>query len=181
MTFTPLHIKDSFLIEPGLYKDHRGFFFESYNKADLEKVLGHVIHFVQDNHSVSKKGVLRGMHYQEGEKAQAKMVRVIRGAAIDIIVDLRKESPTYGEQYKVRLSAENFKILFIPRGVAHGFLALEDDTLFVYKCDNFYSPDAERGIIYNDPFLKLDWEYPEDRLIISEKDRQLPCFNPINL
>ena len=153
----------------------------SYLKSVLESYLGHSIDFVQDNHSVSGKGVLRGLHYQKGEFAQAKLVRVTSGSVIDVVVDLRKGSPTYGEYYKTLLSAENKKILFVPRGMAHGFLALEDHTEFVYKCDNYYNKSAEEGIIYNDPSLNIDWEYPVDKMIISEKDRALPNLSEFTI
>lgn len=181
MEIQQTNLEGCFLIDPTVYEDSRGLFFESYNLNELQEVLGRSIQFVQDNHSISGKGVLRGLHYQRGEMAQAKLVRVIKGEAIDIVVDLRPDSETFGHHYKTRLSATNRRILFIPRGMAHGFLALEDQTEFVYKCDNFYDAQSESGIIYNDPALNIDWEYPKDEIILSEKDRGLPGMADIKI
>ena len=174
-------IEGCILLEPKVFSDERGTFFVSYEKSQLESLLDHPISFVQDNHSVSRKGVLRGLHFQTGNHAQAKLVRVTRGAVIDVVVDLRKESPTFGKHFKTELSAQNKKILFVPRGLAHGFLALEDQTEFVYKCDNYYNKSSEEGIIFNDPSLNIDWEYPIDKMIISEKDLNLPNFTDIKI
>ncbi len=151
-------------------------FFESFNKAALEKELGSVINFVQDNHSHSKKGVLRGLHFQEGPHAQAKLVRVVSGSVLDVVVDLRKNSPTYRQHLSIFLAADQYQLLYIPRGMAHGFLSLEDDTLFLYKCDNYYNKDFECGIRFNDKDLEIDWKYPQSQLILSEKDKELPSF-----
>ncbi|MEX0291176.1 MAG: dTDP-4-dehydrorhamnose 3,5-epimerase, partial [Flavobacteriaceae bacterium] len=137
------------------------------------------VHFVQDNHSVSHRGVLRGLHFQRGSHAQAKLVRVIKGEVLDIILDIRKDSPTFGKHFKVRLSEQNKKILFIPKGIAHGFLALTDETIFVYKCDQYYNKEAESGIIYNDPQWGIDWEFPAEEIILSEKDLSLPTFDAL--
>ena len=181
MTISKNNIADSFLITPQDFEDERGIFFESFNQKAFEKVLGNPIQFVQDNHSISKKGVLRGLHFQTGKYAQAKLVRVVKGAAVDVIVDIRKDSPSFGNHYKVRLSEQNKKILFIPKGLAHGFLALEEDTVFVYKCDAYYNKEAESGIIYNDPQWNIDWEFPSDQIILSRKDKALPRFNALGI
>ena len=174
-------LKGCYLIHPRIFEDSRGQFFESYNKAELEKLLGTEIRFVQDNHSVSSKGVLRGLHFQRGEHAQTKLVRVIAGEVLDVVVDMRPESPTYGQHFKTKLSAKNNNMLFIPKGMAHGFLCLSDPTIFTYKCDNYYHPESEGGIIYNDPSLNIDWEFPSDKIILSEKDKNLPAFNNLEL
>ena len=170
-------IHGCFIVEPKVFKDERGYFYESFNKILWEKHTKSNINFVQDNESSSSKGVLRGLHFQMGEHAQAKLVRVIKGKVQDVCVDLRKNSPTFGQYLTIELSEENKKQLFIPRGFAHGFLVLEDDTIFSYKCDNFYNKSSEAGIIYNDSTLNIDWNFPERELIISEKDKALPTFN----
>ncbi len=153
--------------------DHRGYFFESFNINKFKKVAGFSIDFVQDNQSFSKKGVLRGLHYQSPPYEQAKLVRVLQGEIMDVVVDLRKESDTFGKKYTVILNKENKKQLFVPRGFAHGFIALKD-SIFLYKCDNFYNPNSENGINYKDPFLSIDWKLNENEIIISEKDKHLP-------
>lgn len=168
-------------MEPTLFDDERGRFFESYNHREFQEKTGLRVNFVQDNHSISKKGVLRGLHFQAGEYAQAKLVRVIKGAVLDVVVDLRKGSSTFGEYFKTRLSEDNHKMLFIPEGMAHGFLALEEDTVFTYKCSRYYHKSAESGIIYNDADLDIDWEYPSHEIILSEKDRQLLSFKDLGL
>lgn len=177
MTISETNIADSFLIRPDIYEDERGTFFESFNQSEFEKTLGQPIQFVQDNHSISNKGVLRGLHYQKGKYAQAKLVRVVKGEVIDVILDIRKDSPSFGEHFKIRLSEQNKIMLFIPKGVAHGFLALEEETVFVYKCDAYYNKEAESGIIYNDPQWNIDWEFPAGQIILSQKDSVLPLFN----
>ena len=181
MTISKNNIAGSFIINPDIYEDERGTFFESFNQKEFEKILEYPIQFVQDNHSISNKGVLRGLHFQRGKHAQSKLVRVVRGEVIDVIVDIRKDSPTFGEQFKLRLSDKNKKILFIPKGVAHGFLALEEETVFVYKCDEYYNKAAESGIMYNDPQWNIDWEFPADQIILSKKDSLLPAFNELGL
>ncbi|MCX2679754.1 dTDP-4-dehydrorhamnose 3,5-epimerase [Galbibacter sp. EGI 63066] len=163
-----------FIIEPQVFHDERGYFFESFNQQEFEKGIGRKVHFVQDNQSFSKRGVVRALHYQTREYAQAKLVRVIQGKVLDIAVDLRKESETFGQYTAIELSAENKKQLFIPRGFAHGFLTLSETSEFFYKCDDFYCKEAEGGIIYNDPEIGVDWSFPEDELIISAKDKKLP-------
>lgn len=174
-------LQGCYLIEPNIYNDHRGIFFESYNKREMDSQLGKSIEFVQDNQSISNKGVLRGLHYQEGIAAQAKLVRVVRGEVIDVVVDIRPESRSFGQYIKTRLSADNNKMIFIPKGMAHGFLSLQDQTVFVYKCDNYYKKEAERGILYSDPALNIDWEFPDEALILSEKDLALPKMEDLAL
>jgi len=178
---TETNLKGCYLLEPTVFKDKRGAFFESYNKEDFEQHIGKTVDFVQDNHSISNKGVLRGLHFQKGEYAQAKLVRAVKGEVLDVIVDIRKDSPTFGQHFRIRLSSKNQKMVFIPKGLAHGFLTLEDDTIFVYKCDNYYNKKAERGIIYNDTDLNVNWEYPQDQVILSEKDKLLPRFKDLRL
>lgn len=175
MNIEPIFIKDAYLLKPKLFLDSRGYFFESYNSKIL-KEFGLNSRFVQDNESLSHKGVLRGLHYQIGEHAQAKLVRVIKGSVLDVIVDIRPQSETYGMHYKVVLSEENKYQLLVPRGFAHGFLVLEDHTIFSYKCDNYYNKDSERGIIYNDKTLNIDWGMSEKDLKLSEKDILLSSF-----
>lgn len=179
MILHPTALPDCYIIEPKVFKDSRGLFFESYNKADLENALKRPVNFVQDNHSVSRKGVLRGLHFQKGEFAQAKLVRVVTGEAQDVVVDLREDSPTFGHHISMRLSAKNRLMIFIPRGMAHGFVALEDNTCFLYKCDNYYNMEAEGGIKFNDPDLAINWELPQQELILSEKDRALSGFRDL--
>ena len=149
---------------------------ESFNENTFEKGIWQKVHFIQDNQSYSSKGVLRGLHYQTGANAQAKLVRVLQGEVLDVAVDIRPESPTYGQSFSILLSAENQKQLFIPRGFAHVFLVTSQTATFFYKCDNFYNKESEGGIIYNDPALKIDWNFPETELIISEKDIILPTL-----
>lgn len=167
-------LKGCFIIEPIVFEDGRGYFFESYNHKSFSTLIQSDVNFVQDNESFSAKGVLRGLHYQIGKHAQSKLVRVIQGKVLDVAVDIRKDSETFGLYVSIVLSGNNKKQLFIPRGFAHGFLVLEDNTVFSYKCDNYYNKASEEGIIYNDPTLNIDWQFPQDNLIISEKDVQLP-------
>ncbi|WP_339865819.1 dTDP-4-dehydrorhamnose 3,5-epimerase [uncultured Algoriphagus sp.] len=170
-------LKGCFILEPKVFEDERGYFFESYNEELFNKLTETQTIFVQDNQSFSSKGVLRGLHYQTGEWAQAKLVRVVSGAVLDVAVDMRKESGTYGEYVAVELSDKNKKQLFVPRGFAHGFVVLSDTAEFFYKCDNFYNKASEAGIIFNDKDLSIDWKLPKDSLIVSEKDWQLPSFS----
>ena len=181
MKITETQLKGCFILEPTVYEDERGIFFESYHKTNLEKALGKTINFVQDNISVSKKGVLRGLHYQAGKHAQSKLVQVVQGEVLDIVVDLRRESNTYGQYFKLKLSSENRKSLFIPKGMAHGFLALTPEVIFSYKCDSHYQKESERGIRYNDPDLDIDWETQEMELILSSKDLQLPQWKNLQV
>ncbi len=167
----PLEIPDLLLIEPTAFGDQRGFFMETYNRREFEK-LGLKDDFVQDNHSRSVKGVIRGLHYQLRERAQAKLVRVIRGEIFDVAVDLREGSPYFGKWVGVRLSAENRLMLYIPEGFAHGFAVLSEEAEVLYKTSDFYSPQHERGIIWNDPEIGISW--PVQNPILSEKDRHWP-------
>lgn len=179
MIVTETRLKGCFTIEPRLFEDERGVFFESFQKEKLEKELGQPLHFVQDNQSISKKGVLRGLHFQEGTYAQAKLVQVIQGTILDVIVDLRKDSDTFGQHVKIKLTGDQKKLIFIPKGMAHGFVVLSEEAVFAYKCDNYYHQPSERGIAYNDITLNIDWEYPTEQLILSEKDAELPSFNEL--
>jgi len=176
---TETHLKACFVIEPKVFEDKRGIFFESYQKRKLDAALGYDVNFVQTNHSVSKQGVLRGLHFQTGIYAQAKLVRVIRGEVLDVVVDLRIGSPTFAEHFKLKLSANNAKSIFIPKGMAHGFLTLSKEALFTYQCDNYYDKEADRGVIYNDDDLNIDWEIPIDKLTLSSKDIILPSFKEV--
>lgn len=171
-------IKGVKIIEPDVFGDERGWFCEQYNAARY-KAAGITADFVQDNESFSSKGVVRGLHWQAGEHCQAKLVRVIRGAAWDVAVDIRKDSPTFGKHVAVTLTAENRKQFFIPRGFAHGFIVLEDNTLFSYKCDNFYCAAADRGMRFDDPALGIEWPKVDVELRLSEKDRRHPMFSDI--
>jgi dTDP-4-dehydrorhamnose 3,5-epimerase len=169
-------LKDCFILKPDIFRDERGIFFETYHRENFRKVTGWDIDFVQDNQSVSSYGVLRGLHFQKGVMAQAKLVRVIQGKVLDIVVDIRKDSETFGKHFSIVLDAIEHTQLFVPRGFAHGFITLSEHSVFAYKCDNFYDKGSETGIIYNDATLSLDWHLPEEDMIISEKDRQLPGF-----
>ena len=170
-------LKGCYIIEPMVFEDERGYFLESFNQEGFNRLVGSNINFVQDNESFSSKGVLRGLHYQRGEYAQAKLVRVIKGKVLDVAVDLRKNSQTYGEHISIELSEENKKQIFVPKGFAHGFVVLSETTIFSYKCDNFYNKESESGIVYNDSTLDIDWKLKESEFIISEKDLVLPNFN----
>lgn len=171
---TPL--KDCFILKPTLFRDERGVFSETYNKKVFKEITGLDIDFVQDNQSISSYGVLRGLHFQMGKMAQSKLVRVIKGKVLDVVVDVRKESETFGKQFSLILDdVENLQ-LFVPKGFAHGFITLSEKSIFSYKCDNFYDKTSEGGIIYNDATLAIDWHLPKEDFIISEKDLQLPTF-----
>ena len=172
LTLTP--IKDLVVIEPKVFGDERGYFYEAYNKNTFHE-LGLDYDFVQDNQSFSRKGVLRGLHFQKNYP-QAKLVRVIEGEVFDVAVDLRKDSPTYGKWYGVVLSGENKKMFMIPRGFAHGFLVLSETATFSYKCDDFYHPNDEGGIIYNDPTIGVEWPSLDCEIILSEKDKDHKPF-----
>lgn len=170
MKFTEQHIKGVWLIEPKVFDDQRGYFMESYRKTLFDEQIGKT-DFIQDNESKSTRGVLRGMHYQTGEYSQAKLVRALRGAVLDVAVDLRKSSPTFGQYVAVELTEDNKKQLFIPRGFAHGFLVLSNDAIFGYKVDNTYSPTHEASLAWNDPTVNIDWNFDENELILSPKDK----------
>lgn len=174
MTVINTPLADCFVIVPRVFNDDRGYFFESFNQKTFAEKTGKLINFVQDNQSYSTKGVLRGLHLQKGEFAQSKLVRVTKGEVLDVAVDLRKNSPTFGQHYAVRLSAENNHQFFIPRGFGHGFIVLSDDAIFQYKCDNYYNKQAEGGIHYADLALGIDWILNADEFIVSEKDDILP-------
>ncbi len=159
------------VLEPEVFKDSRGRFEESYNQSKFEKIIKEKINFCQDNQSISKKNVLRGLHYQEHPFEQSKLIKVIHGSICDVVVDLRKKSNTFGQHFKIVLSKENNLQLFIPKGFAHGFLSLEEETVVSYKVDNFYNQKSEKCILFDDPTLKINWEIEKNKIIISEKDR----------
>jgi len=181
MKATETKLKGCFILEPKVFSDERGYFLESFNNDLFNKVTNTKTDFVQDNESFSTKGVLRGLHYQLGEFAQAKLVRVISGKVLDVAVDIRKESETFGDCISVELTGDNKKQLFVPRGFAHGFVVLSETAIFSYKCDNFYNKASEGGIIYNDATLGIDWKLSQKNLIISEKDVILPNLEQANL
>ncbi|QKF90559.1 dTDP-4-dehydrorhamnose 3,5-epimerase [Arcobacter cloacae] len=174
MTFTRTNIPDVVIIEPTVHGDSRGYFVETFRQDKLEEFLGYKINFCQDNESKSSKGVLRGLHYQLPPHAQTKLVRVISGRVLDVAVDIRRNSPTFGQHVAVLLSVENKKQLLVPRGFAHGFVVLEDDTIFAYKVDNYYSPQCDRGIAFDDENLNIDWILNHDELNLSAKDTKQP-------
>ena len=174
MIFTETKLKGCFIIEPKIIRDERGYFMESFNEQTFQKGIGQNVHFVQDNQSYSTKGVLRGLHYQTGEYAQAKLVRVLQGEVLDVAVDIRPNSDTFGHYEAIFLSGENQKQFFIPRGFAHGFLVTSETATFFYKCDNFYNKESEGGLMYNDETINIDWQFPTAELLISDKDTILP-------
>ncbi|MGJ0377552.1 dTDP-4-dehydrorhamnose 3,5-epimerase [Aliarcobacter cryaerophilus] len=180
MTFTRTAIPDVVIIESKVHGDSRGYFVETFRQDKLEEFLGYQINFCQDNESKSSKGVLRGLHYQLPPHAQTKLVRVISGRVLDVAVDIRKNSPTFGQHVAVELSGENKKQLLIPRGFAHGFVVLEDDTVFAYKVDNYYSPECDRGIAFDDKNLNIDWILKKEELNLSPKDTKQPKLNETN-
>lgn len=169
------NIKGVVIIEPRLFKDDRGYFFESYSERDFNKQVGE-IHFVQDNESKSSYGVMRGLHFQRPPFTQSKLVRCVKGAVLDVAVDIRKGSPTYGQHVAVELTEDNHRQFFIPRGFAHGFAVLSPEAIFQYKCDNFYHPDADGGISILDTSLGIDWRIPTEHAILSEKDTKHPLL-----
>lgn len=180
MDFKETEIKGVYVIEPRVFNDARGYFFEAWKKAEFEKYVGK-IDFIQDNESKSSYGVLRGLHYQKGDYAQAKLVRVIKGKVLDVAVDLRKSSATFGKYVMVELSDENKRQFFIPRGFAHGFLVLSDEAIFTYKVDNVYAPQAEAGIRWNDPDVGIEWPIDLSRVLTSEKDLVQPFLREAEL
>jgi dTDP-4-dehydrorhamnose 3,5-epimerase len=175
MKITETDIKGLFIVEPKLWVDDRGYFYESYNKKYFEDA-GIQADFVQDNQSLSQKGTLRGLHAQQDPHAQGKLVRVISGKVMDVAVDIRKKSPTYGKHISIELSAENHKMLWVPPGFAHGFVTLQDDTIFVYKVTSLYNKDSEIGVSWNDADLNINWGIDSSEVILSEKDKELPAF-----
>jgi len=164
-------LKDCYIIRDTVFEDSRGYFFESFNQQKFQSLTGLNVAFVQDNQSQSSKGVLRGLHFQQEEHAQAKLVRVLKGSVLDVAVDIRQGSPTFGEHIAVELTANNHTQLFVPRGFAHGFIVLEDETVFFYKCDNYYNKASEAGIMFNDTNLNIDWQLNEAEFILSDKDK----------
>jgi len=174
---TPL--KDCYIIHDTVFEDSRGYFFESFNRQKFEELTGISAGFVQDNQSSSTRGVLRGLHFQRGEHAQAKLVRVLQGTVLDVAVDIRNDSPTFGKYFALELSDSSRTQLFIPRGFAHGFVVLSERAVFFYKCDNYYNKASEGGILYDDASLNIDWQLPEESLILSDKDKQNPLFKDI--
>ena len=179
MKATETKLKGCFVIEPSVFNDDRGYFFESYNNEKFEELTGATVNFVQDNESFSTKGVLRGLHFQKGAHAQAKLVRVTHGEVLDVAVDIRPDSETFLQVVTERLSAENKKQLFVPRGFAHGFIVLSNTVVFNYKCDNFYNKASEGGIIYNDETLHIDWLLDSKDFLVSEKDLVLPTVKDL--
>ena len=180
MEYIETEIAGVYILEPKVFQDQRGYFFESYRQEDFDEHVGKTL-FVQDNESKSCRGVLRGLHYQKGEYSQAKLVRVIKGCVLDVAVDLRKSSPTFGKYVMVELSEENKRQLFIPRGFAHGFLVVSDEAVFTYKVDNVYAPQAEAGIAYDDPDIGISWPIDSNEVIVSEKDRKNIAFKDAEL
>ena len=172
-------LTDAFVFKPRVFQDERGYFYESFNEKAFESLIGKKVNFIQDNQSYSSKGTLRGLHFQKGEAAQAKLVRVTKGSAYDVAVDLRPDSPTFKQWYGVELSEDNHLQFFIPRGFAHAFVALENNTIFQYKVDNYYSSANDGGVIWNDENLAISW--PEIKLELSDKDKNLPKLNQLNL
>jgi dTDP-4-dehydrorhamnose 3,5-epimerase len=179
MKFTRTHIQDVIILEPIVHGDDRGYFLETFRQDKLDEFIGFKINFIQDNESKSGKGVLRGLHYQLAPAAQTKLVRVIQGRVLDIAVDIRKGSPTFGQHVAVELTSENKKQLLVPRGFAHGFVVLEDETVFSYKVDNYYSPENDRGIAFNDAVLNVDWRINQDGLNLSAKDKLQPLLREV--
>ena len=184
MLFIPQSIPDVLVIEPKIHGDQRGYFVEIFRQDKLEQTLGYKVNFIQDNESKSSKGVLRGLHFQLAPHAQSKLVRVIEGAVLDVAVDIRIGSPSFGQHVKVVLSGENKKQIFIPRGFAHGFVVLTDTATFAYKVDNYYSPECDRGLTFDDAELNIDWQLPKEQLQLSDKDTKqaklaelLDCFD----
>ena len=174
MTIISTPLAGCLVIQPHVFNDGRGYFFESFNQQKFADATGFEIDFIQDNQSYSIKGVLRGLHLQKGEHSQAKLVRVTKGEVLDVAVDLRKGSVTYGQHYSVILSEENNNQFFIPRGFAHGFIVLSDEAIFQYKCDNYYNKESEGGVHYADPNLNIDWKMNIDDVLVSDKDLELP-------
>lgn len=180
MKFQRTFLEDVIVIEPQVHGDSRGYFMETFRQDKLEEFLGHKLNFCQDNESKSSKGVLRGLHYQLHPAAQTKLVRVIQGSVLDVAVDIRIGSPTFGKHFTVELSEKNKKQLLIPRGFAHGFVVLEEDTIFAYKVDNYYSPQNDRGIAFDDINLNINWVLKREELKLSDKDTKQPKLHETN-
>ena len=176
MKFIPQDIPDIMVIEPKAHGDERGYFVETFRQDKFEDVLGYKVNFIQDNESKSSKGVLRGLHFQLAPHAQSKLVRVMEGAVLDVAVDIRKGSPSFGQHVAVELSGDNKKQMFIPRGFAHGFVVLTDTATFAYKVDNYYSPECDHGLAFDDIDLNIDWQLTKQQLLLSDKDTQQPTL-----
>lgn len=176
MNIISTSIDGVFIVEPRVFGDARGYFFESFSARDFAAATGIDVTFVQDNESFSRYGVLRGLHFQLPPHAQSKLVRVVRGAVLDVAVDLRAGSPTYGQHVAVELSADNHRQFFMPKGFAHGFSVLSPEVIFQYKCDNYYHPESEGALAWDDPDLAIDWQLPADQVLLSEKDKHHPAF-----
>ncbi len=179
MKFTPQKIADVLVLEPIVHGDERGYFVETFRQDLFEKAVGHRVDFVQDNESKSSKGVLRGLHFQLAPYAQSKLVRVIEGSVLDVAVDIRQGSKTFGQYVAVELNAKNKKQMFVPRGFAHGFVVLSDTAIFAYKVDNYYSPECDRGLAFDDSQLAIDWQLPQASLQLSDKDTKQPLLNEL--
>lgn len=179
MKFIAQSIPDIFIIEPIVHGDHRGYFIETFRQDEFEDAIGHKVHFVQDNESKSSKGVLRGLHYQLAPQAQSKLVRVIEGSVLDVAVDIRRNSPTFGQYVAVELTEDNKKQMFIPRGFAHGFVVLSEMAIFSYKVDNYYSPEHDRGLAFDDAQLNIDWILASENLLLSDKDTEQPSLSEL--
>ena len=180
MKFIPQTIPEVVLIEPEVHGDHRGYFVETFRQDKFEKAIGHKVNFIQDNESKSSKGVLRGLHFQLPPFAQSKLVRVIEGEVLDVAVDIRKGSPTFGQHVSAILNDENKHQIFIPRGFAHGFVVLSDTAIFTYKVDNYYSPESDRGLAFDQADLNIDWKLPKEQLKLSGKDQKQPCLEDLD-
>ena len=178
MNIIETDIKGLYVIEPKVFGDSRGYFFEAFSQREFEKVIGPV-YFVQDNESKSCYGVVRGLHFQKGENAQAKLVRAVKGKVLDVAVDLREGSPTYGKHFAVELSEDNHRQMFIPKGFAHGFSVLSEEAIFQYKCDAYYAPESEGAVAWDDPDLAIDWRIPADKVLLSAKDSCHPKLKDI--
>lgn len=177
MEFIKQSIPEILLIKPTVFGDERGYFMETFHKKNFEAAVGYAVNFVQDNESKSTKGVLRGLHFQRTPYAQSKLVRVIEGRVLDVAVDIRKGSPTFGQHVAVELSSDNKHQLFIPRGFAHAFVVLSDSAIFAYKVDNYYSPESDAGLAYDDATLNIGWQLPIEQLVLSEKDKKQPSLS----
>ena len=173
MTVSETELKDCFIIEPQIFSDERGYFFESFHKDKFQQLTNIEVDFLQDNEAFSNRGIIRGLHFQKGQFAQAKLVRVVKGKVLDVALDIRPGSKTYGKHFSIILSEKNKKQLFIPRGFAHGYAVLEDNTVFSYKCDNYYNKESEGGVIYNDKDLLIDWMLKDEEVLLSVKDNKL--------
>ena len=181
MLFIPQIIPDIFVIEPDTYGDDRGYFIETFRHDKFESAIGYTVDFIQDNESKSSKGVLRGLHFQIAPHAQSKLVRVIEGRVLDVAVDIRQGSPTFGQHIAVELSGDNKKQMFIPRGFAHGFVVLTESAIFAYKVDNYYSPECERGIAFDDENLQINWQLSKEELLLSKKDIVQPLLSELDV